>query len=357
MLPNFDKLKLIYEKIHNEVQSANIVSMYTVRANGIAESISKMCFGNKLGLEFDNELDSSLLFSPGFGGIVAEVKTNNFNKDEFISLGKIISEPEIRIDKTIINLDSAISIWSEQLEDIFPTKVNIERPAIQDYSFSTKNIIIAKEKFAKPRVIIPAFPGTNSEYDSAKSFNNAGAKSTILPIKNLTAQMIDDTIHELEKEIKNSQIIMLPGGFSAGDEPDGSGKFIAAIFRNPLIKNAVNDLLKNRDGLILGICNGFQALIKLGLVPYGEIREVTEDSPILTFNKIGRHVSKIIYTKVVSSLSPWLNKLKENGQVATQYVDFNGITTMNVFFNPNSSYEAIEGITSPDGRIFGINEE
>ncbi|PID59310.1 MAG: phosphoribosylformylglycinamidine synthase [Ignavibacteriae bacterium] len=379
-LPNFDKLKKVYSKITEENIAGNILAMHTVKSKGLSETISKMCFGNKVGFNLAPEIDKNTLFAPGFGGIVAEVKANNFDTDYFINLGNTTREKFIKIDDIKISIEEAISAWVKPLEDIFPTNLKIERKIKNDYNFKSKKIIVASERFASPKVIIPVFPGTNSEYDSAKAFNEAGAKISSLPIRNLTPKMIDETIHELEREIKSSQIIMLPGGFSAGDEPDGSGKFIAAIFRNPLIKEAVNDLLKNRDGLILGICNGFQALIKLGLVPYGEIREITEDSPTLTFNKIDRHVSKIIYTKVVSNLSPWLsnvklgeiqavpishgegrfianddwlNKLKENGQVATQYVNFDGNPTMDVFFNPNSSFDAIEGITSPDGKIYG----
>ncbi len=306
LLPNFDKLKLLYDKISYEVKSGNIISMHTVKANGVAEAISKMCFGNKIGFDFESDFDSSKLFEPGFGGIIAEITENNFNIDEFISLGSTNDSNQIKIGDISINLDEAISIWTKQLEDIFPTKVKLERKASSDYRFEISNIVVASEKFSKPRIIIPTFPGTNSEYDSAKAFNQAGGDATILPIRNLTPQMIDETIHELAEQIKQSQIVMIPGGFSAGDEPEGSGKFIAAIFRNPLIKESVMDLLNNRDGLILGICNGFQALVKLGLLPYGEIRDISEDTPTLTFNKIGRHVSKIIYTKVVSNLSPWL---------------------------------------------------
>jgi phosphoribosylformylglycinamidine synthase len=380
LLPNFNKLKSVYAKITDQVKECNILSMHTVRANGIAETLSKMCFGNKIGFRFDSEFDKSILFSSGFGGIVAEVTNNEFNDDEFILLGKTTNEKKIIVEDNEIDLENAISIWNKPLEDIFPTSINIERTVEDNYRFETSNIVVASENFAKPRIIIPTFPGTNSEYDSAKVFNQAGGDATILPIKNLTPQMIDETIHELAENIKQSQIVMIPGGFSAGDEPEGSGKFIAAIFRNPLIKDAVMDLLNNRDGLVIGICNGFQALVKLGLLPNGEIKDVSEDTPTLTFNKIGRHVSKIIYTKVVSNLSPWLNNvelgqiqavpishgegrfvandewianLKQSGQIATQYVDFEGNPTMDIFFNPNSSYEAIEGITSPDGRVFG----
>jgi len=379
-LPNFEKMIFIYEQLNNQVKLGNILSMHSVGANGIAEVTTKMCFGNKIGFNFTSEFDSSILFEPGYGGIIAEVEENNFNPVDFVFLGKTDESPQITIGELIINLDKAISKWLRPLEDIFPTNVNIERIITNNYKFEASDFVIASKKFANPRVIIPVFPGTNSEYDSAKVFSQAGGETTVLPIRNLTPRMIEETIIELTDHIKNSQIIMLPGGFSAGDEPEGSGKFISAIFRNPKVQDSVMDLLNNRDGLILGICNGFQALIKLGLLPYGEITDINANSPTLTFNKIGRHVSKIIYTKVVSNLSPWLNnvelekvqavpishgegrfvannqwisKLKSTGQIATQYVDFEGNPTMDIFFNPNSSYEAIEGITSPDGRIFG----
>lgn len=379
-LPKFNELKILYSNINDEVQSGNIISMHTVKGNGIAEAVSKMCFGNKIGFKFDEGFDLNKLFEPGFGGIVAEIREINFSDDQFIRLGKTVDTHSIKFGKDELKLDDAVSVWTEPLEDIFPTKVEINKKVDGNYKFECKNVKIANEKFARPNVLIPTFPGTNSEYDSAKAFNQAGGNATILPIRNLTPQLLDESIHQLTAQIKNSQIIMIPGGFSAGDEPEGSGKFIAAIFRNPTVSDAVMDLLKNRDGLILGICNGFQALIKLGLLPYGDIRDITDDTPTLTFNKIGRHVSKIIYTKIVSNLSPWLSNvqlgdiqaipishgegrfvandewigdLKRGGQIATQYVNFEGKPTMDIFFNPNSSYEAIEGITSPDGRVFG----
>jgi len=346
---------------------------------------NKMCFGNRIGFKFDSSFDSKMLFQPAFGGLILELKSDvdsqeNLANLEFVNLGNTILEEKIIIDKVEINLEEAISTWSEPLEDIFPTKVDCKKTQLDKYKYDTKNIIVAKNKVAKPRVLIPVFPGTNSEYDSAKIFEKAGAITNTVPVRNLTPKMLEETIDELAMNIKQSQIIFIPGGFSAGDEPEGSGKFIATMFRNPKIKEAVSDLLNNRDGLILGICNGFQALIKLGLLPYGEIREIDETTPTLTFNKIGRHISKIVYTKTVSNLSPWLNnvkvgtvqavpishgegrfvasnnwltKLKNNGQIATQYVDFNGNPTMDVFFNPNSSDFAVEGITSSDGRILG----
>ncbi len=385
MLPNFNLLKSNYSKITELVKANKVNAIHTVRGSGIAEAISKMSFGNKIGFTFNSDFNKSELFKSNFGGLVVELKenveiTNLFNENDLQILGKTTTEKNITIAGVKIDLEEAIKTWSEPLEDIFPTKIECKEEEFEEYKYESKNIIVAKNKIAKPRILIPTFPGTNSEYDSAKVFEQAGGVSEIIPVRNLTPKMIDETINELAESIKQSQIVFIPGGFSAGDEPEGSGKFIAAIFRNPKIKDAVMDLLKNRDGLMLGICNGFQALIKLGLVPYGEIRGINETTPTLTFNKIGRHVSKIVYAKTVSNLSPWLSnvevnsvqavpishgegrfvandkwldKLRASGQIATQYVDFNGNPTMDIFFNPNSSDFAVEGITSPDGRVFG----
>jgi phosphoribosylformylglycinamidine synthase len=384
-LPDFNSLKSNYGIVSKIVKEEKIHSIHTTKGNGIAEAISKMTFGNKIGFKFHPEFDTSKLFQPAYGGLIVELKsdvnpTDYFEGNNFIQLGKTIPEEKIIIGNVEINLEEAINTWAEPLEDIFPTKVECKKSEFEDYRFETKNIFVSKNKIAKPRILIPVFPGTNSEYDSAKVFEKAGGTTSIIPVRNLTSKMLEETINELAESIKQSQIVFIPGGFSAGDEPEGSGKFIAAMFRNPQIKDAVMDLLKNRDGLMLGICNGFQALIKLGLVPYGDIREIDETTPTLTFNKIGRHVSKIVYAKASSNLSPWLSnvevgsvqavpishgegrfvandewlgKLKSSGQIATQYVDFNGNPTMDVFFNPNSSAFAVEGITSLDGRVFG----
>jgi phosphoribosylformylglycinamidine synthase len=385
MIFDFDKLKLIYNHVKELIVLNKILAAHTVKEKGAVEAISKMCFGNKIGFEVKQAANAHDLFNPGTGGLVLELSENEhpnnlFEGIEFIELGRTISEEIIKVGDVTISLDEAIETWTEPLEVIFPTKVETSKNELAPYKFTATSFVTTSQKFAKPRVLIPVFPGTNSEYDSMKAFNQAQAVAEIMPIRNLTSQMIDETINELVERIKNSQIVFLPGGFSAGDEPEGSGKFIAAIFRNPLVKDAVTNLLQHRDGLIIGICNGFQALIKLGLLPYGEIRGIDEDTPTLTFNKIGRHVSKIVYTKVVSNLSPWLRnveldsiqavpishgegrfvandewlkKLRSSGQIATQYVDFDGNPTMDNFFNPNSSYFAVEGITSPDGRIFG----
>lgn len=384
-LPLFTELKENYKIITEMIKDGKIKSIHTVRGYGVAETISKMSFGNKIGFEFLPGFTEKDLFKPDFGGLVLELNDNMqiqsyFDSNKYILLGRTIPEKKIVFGNVIIDLEKAIKTWSEPLEDVFPASVKEKRRITREYKFETKNIYVSKNKTAKPNVFIPAFPGTNSEYDSAKVFEQAGATTSIVPVKNLTPKMLEETIDELANGIRKSQIIFIPGGFSAGDEPEGSGKFIATMFRNPKIKNAVTDLLNNRDGLILGICNGFQALIKLGLVPYGEIRDTDENTPTLTFNKIGRHVSKIVYAKIVSNLSPWLsnvkvgtvqavpishgegrfvasgewlNKLTSNGQIATQYVDFEGNPTMDAFFNPNGSEFAVEGITSPDGRVFG----
>ena len=277
-------------------------------------------------------------------------------------------------------MDEALAAWTGTLEKVFPTQSDVEQKKIETKLYDSKTVYVAKNKIARPKVFIPVFPGTNCEYDTAKSFKAVGADTQTVVFKNMTEQNITDSVNAFVDAIQDSQILMFSGGFSAGDEPDGSAKFIASIFRNEKIKEAVNDLLTKRDGLALGICNGFQALIKLGLVPYGEITPQKEDSPTLTTNSIGRHISKTVYTKVVTNKSPWLQKaelgatyaipashgegrfvasdewikkLFENGQVATQYVDIDGNPTMDEDFNPNGSYYAIEGITSPDGRVLG----
>ena len=384
MIPRFDLLKKNFETVNKLVGENKILSMHTVKEKGVAEAISKMCFGNKIGFAFETNYEIKNVFDPGIGGIVIELSDaiilSDLTGTQFEILGKTQEEKTIKIGDVKIDLEEAIKVWTEPLEGIFPTEIKSFSEVMENYKYDKPNVTVASEKFAKPRIIIPAFPGTNSEYDSMKAFNQAGGEAEIIPVRNLTAKMIDETVHELAEKINNSQIVFLPGGFSAGDEPEGSGKFMAAIFRNPLVKESVMNLLNKRDGLMIGICNGFQALIKLGLLPYGEIREIDETTPTLTFNKIGRHVSKIVYTKVVSNLSPWLRnvelstvqavpishgegrfvanekwmkQLKEYGQIATQYVDFEGSPSMDIFFNPNSSYFAVEGITSPDGRVFG----
>ena len=377
-LPNFDDMKAKYDALYSLIQFGKVLSSYTVKEGGIAAAISKMAFGNKLGAELCACIKNRL-FVPDLGAIIIETAA-----DVEVSFGKKIGSTndsgKISIDGVAISIDEMLSVWKAPLENIFPTVAKAGEGSIPAFSGEAKCPIVAKNKVARPRVFIPVFPGTNCEYDTEKAFREAGAEGDIFVLKNLTPADITESVTEMVKRIRQSQIIMIPGGFSAGDEPEGSGKFIATVFRNPAICEAVTELLKQRDGLMLGICNGFQALVKLGLVPYGEICELKDDSPTLTYNAIGRHVSQMVYTRVASCKSPWLSlsnvgdihaipvshgegrfvaseewikKLAENGQIATQYVDLSGKPTYETAFNPNGSVCAIEGITSPDGRILG----
>jgi len=384
-IPHFGELERNYMVVHNLIKQKKVIAAHTVKAGGIAEAVSKMCFGNMLGFEFSDKMTLKELFAPNYGSLVMEIDDSvctqeDLEKIHHSVLGKVHEEKTIHVNGVDINLNRALKCWQEPLEPIFPTTININESIVQQFNFKDRNKTKPKITIAKPRIFIPVFPGTNCEYDSAKAFEKAGGLVSTFVLKNLNSEDIRDSIDSMVKEINNSQIIMLPGGFSAGDEPDGSGKFIAAVFKNPRIREAVMELLKNREGLMLGICNGFQALIKLGLVPYGEIRDMEDDSPTLTYNAIGRHMSKMVMTKVVSTLSPWFSNVKlgdvhaipishgegrfvasiadlkamaKNGQIATQYVDFNGNPTYDIEFNPNASLEAIEGITSPDGRVLG----
>ncbi|MCX7821160.1 MAG: phosphoribosylformylglycinamidine synthase [Brevinematales bacterium] len=377
---DFVYLKKIFEKIYKLIYEGKVLSASSVKFYGLSETISKMCIGNKIGFKFENFKDE-WLFKPQYGSFVIETDEEIIDKEiEIYKIGRTVKDSNIIINDLSIALEDIIKNNLSTLSNVFPYKTEDEDLKIEEINFKSQTIIKSKTKIAKPRVFIPVFFGTNTEYESAEAFRVAGARPVVKVFVNMTSKDIEDSIDIFVKEIENSQIIYLPGGFSAGDEPDGSGKFIAAVFRNPKIKDAVMNFLNKKDGLILGICNGFQALIKLGLVPYGEIRELTENSPTLTFNKIGRHVSQMVFTKIVSNLSPWfmkcnleeiytipvshgegrfiatedtLNILKKNGQIASQYVDENGKPTMNMPYNPNGSYFAIEGITSPDGRILG----
>ncbi|OFI01329.1 phosphoribosylformylglycinamidine synthase [Clostridium acetireducens DSM 10703] len=384
-LPNLDLLKKNFDKINKLIEDKKVKSASSVGFGGIAATISKMAFGNKIGIKLEKEIAQEELFVPKYGSIIIEVdKDLNLNEyfenKDFKLLGYTQIEESICINDVKISIEEAIKAWEEPLENIFATKAEEPKGNIITDIFSKKDFKIASIKVPKPRVLIPVFPGTNCEYDSKKAFEKAGAEANILVFRNLSALDIENSISELVKEIKKSQIIMIPGGFSAGDEPEGSGKFIATVFRNPKIKEAVMEFLNNKDGLMLGICNGFQALIKLGLLPFGEIRDIEEDYPTLTYNNIGRHVSKMVHTKVISNKSPWfsnvtlgetytvpishgegrfvasedlINKLMKNGQIATQYVDVHGNPSYNIEFNPNGSISAVEAITSPDGRILG----
>jgi len=391
-LPDFDQLERNYTRVHEMAKDKKLYAAHSIRSGGIAEAISRMCFGNMIGIEIESS-NSIDFFAPDYGSLLLEIDGSEdaeklFSGLNYVIIGRTTAKNDIIVGGTVLNLNRLLEKWMEPLETIFPTKTDVisKSPVTYDYRFNSagvKDTISAKPKklnIAKPRVFIPVFPGTNCEYDSAKAFENAGAVVDIQIIRNLTPACITETINEMREKIKNSQIIMFPGGFSAGDEPEGSGKFIATVFRNPYIKEVVMDLLYNRDGLMLGICNGFQALIKLGLLPYGEIREMDPDSPTLTFNTIGRHVSCMVQTRIASNKSPWLwnvnvgdihtipvshgegrfiaseeeiAALAANGQIATQYVDLNGKATYDIRYNPNGSMHAIEGITSPDGRILG----
>lgn len=384
-MPDFEVLRRNFDKVNELINKGMVLSACSVRNYGVCEAISKMSFGNKLGFKFDEKYDLSDIFAPGYGSLIIELD-NEIKVDELLNgydyslLGKLQESSVITINNIDITIEEMLKAWEGTLESIFARATEQKSDTFKFEGFNRNITIIPRDTFAKPRVFIPAFPGTNCEGDSARAFEKAGAIADVKVFRNITPKDIEASIESMVHAINNSQIIMLPGGFSAGDEPEGSGKFIATVFRNPRISSAVMELLNNRDGLILGICNGFQALIKLGLLPFGEIRAMDENCPTLTYNEIGRHMSSMVQTRIVSKLSPWLSnveigdmhtipishgegrfvgsdevvrKLFNNGQVATQYVDHEGNPTMNMPFNPNGSSFAIEGITSPDGRIFG----
>ena len=383
-IPVYENVMNLYQQITLLIDEGVIVSAYAQDAKGLASSISKMAFGNKLGVKMSEELSAKELFENGLGDIVAEVETDKLEKLSELPncrvVGEVTKAPEFVYKDIHISIEEALSAWNSKLEKVFPTKAAKEMTPVESPLYTADKVYICKNKVAKPTVFIPVFPGTNCEYDSARAFERAGAKAVTKIFRNLTAEDIRDSVEVFEKAINDAQIIMFPGGFSAGDEPDGSAKFFATAFQNAKIKEAVMKLLNERDGLALGVCNGFQALIKLGLVPFGEIAGQKEDSPTLTFNTINRHISKMVYMKVVSNKSPWLqeaevgkiyanpashgegrfvapkewvDKLFANGQVATQYADIDGNVSMDEEWNVNGSYASIEGITSPDGRCFG----
>ncbi len=380
-LPDFDKLTENFELFNKLNREGAILASYTVASGGIAEAVTKMSFGNKVGFAFDGAVKTEDIFVPSYGDIVAEVKPEVVDKtgSNMVLLGSVIDEPVIRVEGETINIEGLLKEWIEPLEDVFPTRT-ADKGNAPEVMFSKAPAVSSGNSMGSPRVVIPVFPGTNCEYDTAQVFEKAGAKTEMVVFRNLNADCIRESVEALKREVERSQIIAVPGGFSAGDEPEGSGKFITSVFRNPLVRDAVMNLLKNRDGLMVGICNGFQALIKLGLVPYGEIRDLSDKSPTLTVNSIGRHCSGIARTKVVSSLSPWYSlntpgeihsvpfshgegrficseeefrKLAENGQIATQYVNNEDVSSMEMPFNPNGSFFGVEGITSPDGRVLG----
>lgn len=383
-IPDFDILKKNLDKIRELTQAKKVLASYALGYAGLGEAIAKMAFGNKIGFEVAKDVDTDKLFDPAYGNIALEMDKADLALLEDLDYkvaGKTIEGQYIDVDGYKVCLGKIYKAYESTLEPIFPTKAVEPTGEVKNINFIVNEHQKSSLSIAQPKVFIPAFPGTNCEYDSARAFEDAGAKASIKVFRNLNYANIEDSIETMVKEIESSQIVMIPGGFSAGDEPDGSAKFIATVFRNPRIAEAVNDLLTNRDGLMLGICNGFQALIKLGLVPYGEIKPVTsEDAPTITYNNIGRHQAKVVTTRIASNKSPWLagtqvgdlhsipishgegkfvanketfDQLVANGQIATQYVDLDGNATYDIDYNPNGSFYAVEGITSADGRILG----
>lgn len=384
MLPDFDHISKTYSSLTNLINEKKILSASSLKMGGLAEALCKMAFGNGLGVRLES-FDHDRLFGLDYGAILVEVPqgvdlSQLFEGLDHTLVGEVLEEPVIKSASVALPLEELSKAWQSTLEKTFPTKSSSGSERVETVSYTKGPVARRKTPIARPRVFIPVFPGTNCEYDVKRKFEQAGAQAEVFVLNNLTAREIDESIQDMKKRIDESQIIMLSGGFSAGDEPEGSGKFIATVFRNAYLTEAVMNLLKQRDGLVLGICNGFQALVKLGLLPYGEIRPLDENCPTLTFNAIGRHVSTLSHTRVASNLSPWLSKtkvgqvhtvavshgegrfvasetvLKElmaSGQIATQYVNLEGQPTMDIRYNPNGSLLAVEGITSKDGRIFG----
>ena len=382
-LPVYEQVMDQYGKFADDIHNGKIVSAYALDRHGVIAAVSKMAFGNGMGVKIEHSMDARELFAPAFGDIVAEVPADKVGElsISYTVIGEVTDDAKFAFGNTEITLKEAEDAWTGTLEQVFRTVSDeASDEKVESPLYDTKDIVICGHKIAQPTVFIPVFPGTNCEYDSAKAFERAGAKVITKVFRNMDAADIVDSVNTFEKEIAKSQIIMFPGGFSAGDEPDGSAKFFATAFQNAKLKEAVEKLLNERDGLVLGICNGFQTLVKLGLVPYGEVVGQTPDPPTLTYNTIGRHISKMVYTKVVTNKSPWLqgaelggvytnpashgegrfvaseewlDKLFANGQVATQYCDLDGNVSMDEEWNVNGSYRAIEGITSPDGRVLG----
>ncbi len=383
-LPVYEKVMRLYDKILSLMAEKKVTAAYALDAKGAAAAISKMAFGNKLGVAVEESFSAASHFENGLGNIIVEMPAEAaeaLQQDEdCVLVGTVTEEPAFVYGDVTVSMEDALQVWTSRLDKVFPYTAEKDKTPVVSDVYQAKEIYVCRHKVARPTVFIPVFPGTNCEYDSAKAFENAGADVITKVFKNMTAEDIRESVEVFEKAIGQAQIIMFPGGFSAGDEPDGSAKFFATAFQNARMKEAVMKLLQERDGLALGICNGFQALIKLGLVPYGEIMGQKEDSPTLTFNTVNRHISKMAYIKVVSNKSPWLQKavlgntyvnpashgegrfvaskewldrLFANGQVATQYADINGNVSMDEEWNINGSYASVEGITSPDGRCLG----
>ena len=381
-LPVYSQITEGYGKLFEDIKAGRIVSAYAVERHGMAEAVSKMAFGNHMGVKIEHKVDPRDFFAPGWGDIVCEVPDGKVGElsISYTLIGEVTDRAAFEYGSVSIPLTEALDTWNAPLENVFPTESGVKQEEVKQEVFKADQIVICNHKIGTPNVFIPVFPGTNCEYDSTKVFERAGANVSAKVFRNLSAEDIRDSVELYRKEIEKAQIVMFPGGFSAGDEPEGSAKFFATAFRNEVVKEALMKLLNERDGLILGVCNGFQALIKLGLVPGGTITEQNAGAPTLTYNTIGRHISKMVNLKVVSNKSPWLaeaelggvyvnpvshgegrfvasdewlKKLFANGQVATQYVDADGNPTMDEYWNPNGSYMAIEGITSPDGRVYG----
>ena len=381
-LPVYSQITEGYGKLFEDIKAGRIVSAYAVERHGMAEAVSKMAFGNHMGVKVERNVDPRDFFAPGWGDIVCEVPDGKVGElsISYTLIGEVTDRAAFEYGSVSIPLTEALDTWNAPLENVFPTESGVKQEEVKQEVFKADQIVICNHKIGTPNVFIPVFPGTNCEYDSTKVFERAGANVSAKVFRNLSAEDIRDSVELYRKEIEKAQIVMFPGGFSAGDEPEGSAKFFATAFRNEVVKEALMKLLNERDGLILGVCNGFQALIKLGLVPGGTITEQNAGAPTLTYNTIGRHISKMVNLKVVSNKSPWLaeaelggiyvnpvshgegrfvasdewlKKLFANGQVATQYVDADGNPTMDEYWNPNGSYMAIEGITSPDGRVYG----
>ena len=376
-LPKAESVIATFNKVTELMRSGKAVSAYTPGLGGIAEAVMKMCFGNGLGFKFEDNLSVDKLFGYAYGSFLLEV---NEDVPGSVTIGTVTDDGKISLGGESVALNDLLGIYENKLESVYSCNIPDTKAPMQNFEYRASSYPSPAVKVAKPKVLIPAFPGTNCEFDSAKAVRDAGAEPEIIVINNLSAAGIQSSVEKFANELKSAQMVFIPGGFSGGDEPDGSGKFITAFFRNAAIKEGVSDLLEKRDGLMCGICNGFQALIKLGLVPYGKIIDTDENCPTLTFNTIARHQSRIVRIRVASNKSPWLaltnvgdvysvpishgegrflaseeliKKLAANGQIATQYVDFSGNASSDVHFNPNGSMYAIEGITSPDGRVFG----
>lgn len=376
--PDPESLKDIYYAVESLIEQEEVISAWTPAFGGIAEGLFKMTLGNRIGFALNEDFDPEELFSPNYGGFILELAGDDI--DIGVPLGITTEEYTFRAGDEVINLDKLQAAYEGKLESVLPCNILTTDEKVEKFSFDTNEYRVPKLGIAKPKVLIPVFPGTNCEYDSARAIERAGGEAEVFLINNLTPQSVAESVQEMCRIIGQSQAIFLPGGFSGGDEPDGSGKFITAVFRNPAVKDAVHTLLHQRDGLMIGICNGFQALIKLGLVPFGEIIDTDDTCPTLTFNTIGRHQSRLVRTRVASNKSPWMmhcnvdemhtiaishgegrlvaseeliRRLAANGQIATQYVGLDGEPTMDIRVNPNGSVYAIEGLTSPDGRVFG----